>query len=365
MPQLSRKPIGVADVTAVARAGEPVSLTSVVERDLAASYSLLEAARAEGMTLPSTARVPAAHLSEEETRAAVFARLVGISRGGSGTDPALAHEIVSALNRGISLPVDVSSAAIGVGALVVDQLARLVNASDFAVALSVSALRATGAGGSAAPFSAQVQSAHRSVGQAASAARIGSLLTDLDAATTDPIAFRSAPQVNGALAEAVTALAAAVTLELNSRADDPLVDLDTGSVVRGGNSELVGLTLAFERVRLALAHVAAASEARASVVQSALVEAPVVYSVHVGGRENAVDPLGTLHLLQLSLTVTLDLLSDEAEVAAGVAQASVLSPPLAAYAEALAGSYAPDTLLAAANPVRSEEPTIEALDDEI
>ena len=367
MPQLSRIPVSIADVTAVARDSELVSLTNVVERDLAASYALLEAARAEGMDLPSTARDPAIDLNETEMRAGVFARLVGISRGGSGTDPGLAHEIVSALNAGRMLPVETRSAAIGIAALVVDELAKIVNASDFVVALSLSALRATGAGGSAAPFSAQVQSAHRSEGQAASAARIRSWITDRDVPAADLVAFRSAPQVNGSLAEAVAALASAVTLELNSRVDDPLVDLETGSIVRGGNEQLVSLTLAFERVRLALAHVAAASESRLAELTSEPNVDPVIYFISLPRADYSVDALGTLQLLQISLTVTLSLLSQEAEVAAQICSADVtsLTPPLRAYDSALPGSSAPDTLLAAANPPRPQPSQIEALDDEI
>ena len=368
MPQLSRIPVQLADVTAVARDGAPVSLTSVVERDLAASHALFEAARAEGMLLPPHDDRIATDLSDEsEERAAVFARLVSMTRGGSGIHPGVSHEHVFALNNRHRLPVPTNAAAIGVAALVVDDLVRLVNASDFVVALSVSALRASGAGGSASPFSAQVQSAHRSHGQAASAARIRAQLTDADVTSVDPAAFRSAPQVNGALADAVTGLAAAVTLELNSRGDETVVDLETESVTVGGNSELVALTLAIERVRLALAHVGAASESRAAELKSEPNADPVIYFVNLPRPEYSADVLGTLRLMQISLAVTLSLLSHEAEVAAHICSADedALTPQLRAYGDAVGLNYATDALLAAANPAPSSEPTIEALDDEI
>jgi histidine ammonia-lyase len=327
VPKLSRQPVSIADVVAVARGGERVALTSVAERDLAASRAIVEAVLADDVpvyglttelgagrdirlaaeqladfqrrTLRNSSGGIGEPLSDAHARATIFTRLVGFTRGGAGVTPALAHAYTTLLNDGplpyiprtgsvgaadlthlaaIASAVDHefqphealaalsgNAYSVGVGALVIDELARLVTTSDVVVALSVSALRAHTSGGSASPFSAPIQSAHRSVGQAASAARIRAHLDDAEVASTqDPVSFRSAPQVNGTLAEAVTAAAAAVTLELNSRTENPLVDLESGSMVSGGNFQVLGLALAYEQLRLALAHVAVTSERRLS-----------------------------------------------------------------------------------------------------
>jgi len=86
--------------------------------------------------------------------------------------------------------------------------------------------------------------------------------------TQDPVSFRAAPQVHGAFAEAVTAAAASVTLELNSSTENPLVDLENGYLVSGGNFQAVGLALGFETLRIALGHVAATSERRTAHISS-------------------------------------------------------------------------------------------------
>jgi histidine ammonia-lyase len=51
-------------------------------------------------------------------------------------------------------------------------------------------------------------------------------------------------------------------VELNGRGDNPLVDLESGRMVSGGNFQPMQLALAFEGLRLALAHVGIPSERR-------------------------------------------------------------------------------------------------------
>jgi histidine ammonia-lyase len=139
----------------------------------------------------------------------------------------------------------------------------VVNAADRVVALSLAAVGPHSTGGNLSPFSLEVQSAHRSPEQAASAARVRAFLPDDSAASTqDPLSFRTAPQVHAVLASAVAASAASIRLELNSRTENPLVDVDAGRMISGGNFQVLALALSFESLRLALAHVAAASERR-------------------------------------------------------------------------------------------------------
>lgn len=258
----------------------------------------------------------------DQARAVIFARLVGFSRGGSGVTQLLANQYRELLNRdvypliprsgsvgaadlthlaavaavasgtgraildGAIVPAAAALAAVGlepvtlqaheglaalsgnsysvgVGALVVSDLAPIVNAADRVVALSLAALSAHSSGGNLSPFSHEVQAAHRSVEQAAAAARVRALLPATTAASTqDPLSFRTAPQVHAPFAVAVAASAASIRLELASRTENPLVDAELGRMVSGGNFQVLGLALSYEALRLALAHIGAASERR-------------------------------------------------------------------------------------------------------
>ena len=60
----------------------------------------------------------------------------------------------------------------------------------------------------------------------------------------------------------MTQLDAALEVELNGRGDNPLVDVESGHMVSGGNFQPMQLALAFEGLRLALAHVGISSERR-------------------------------------------------------------------------------------------------------
>jgi histidine ammonia-lyase len=350
MGVISRAPIEIADVVAVARDGDRVSFASVVARDIQASRGVVDAVLAAGKpvyglnTELGAGRdivVGSERLEEfqrriirnssgaigdplpfEQVRAIIFARLVGFTRGGAGVTSGLAEQYRELLNRdvypviprigsvgaadltalaevaavatgggrafvdGVVAPgasvlaavgldavtlqpheglaaLSSNAYSVGVGALVVDDVASIVNAADRVLALSLSALAEHTTGGNLSPFSEPIQDAHRSTGQAASAARVRALLPAASVASTqDPVSFRSAPQIHGAFAESVSTAAAAVRLELNSRTENPLVDVGSGRMISGGNFQVLSLALSFEALRLSLAHVAVASERR-------------------------------------------------------------------------------------------------------
>ena len=267
-------------------------------------------------------------LSFEQTRAVIAARLIGFSRGGAGVTVALAAQYRELLNRdvyplvprtgsvgaadltqlaaiaavatgggfafvdGVVVPgaaaldavgltpvtlqpheaiasLSANSYSIGVGSLVVTDLRALARAADLATGLSLVALAAHGAGGNLSPFDPRVQAAHAIGPQAVSAGRIRSLLESSSLAsgvvsTQDAISFRSVPQVHGSLGVAIARLATTLELELNSRTENPLVDVESASLVSGGNFFSLELALAFENLRVVIAHVAAMSERRIS-----------------------------------------------------------------------------------------------------
>jgi histidine ammonia-lyase len=176
--------------------------------------------------------------------------------------------------------------SVGVGSLVLRRLDELVQAADRAVALTLEGLGSrgglgAGGGGNLSPFAAEVQAARGGAGQTASAALVRQLLagsflegSDREVTVQDPLSVRTAPQLHGALRERVEATRAELTLELNARAENPLVVFDadpadpdndgavSGRMISGGNFQALPLALDFESLRLTLAHVAAASERR-------------------------------------------------------------------------------------------------------
>ncbi|HEY0259113.1 MAG TPA: aromatic amino acid ammonia-lyase [Lacisediminihabitans sp.] len=268
-------------------------------------------------------------LSERAVRATVFARLVGFTRGGSGVRPELAVAYASLLNDGVYpvvpsrgsvgaadltqlaaiadvvtgggrivvdglvVPGDrgpielapheglavlsANSFSIGTGALLLDDLSRTADAADRSAALTLEAAGLHSPSGALGPFDPAIQSAHPLAGQARSAAAIrsqlsGSFLEEPGrvASVQDRLSVRTAPQVNGTLHDVVSALRAVLELELDSRSDNPLVDVDSGRMIPGGNFQAASLALTLESARLALAQVAALSERRIAVLSSLL-----------------------------------------------------------------------------------------------
>jgi len=357
MPILSRQAITTADVVSVARGGERVGFASILERDLQASRDVVEAVLAAGLpvyglntelgagrnvvvspetldeyqrrTIRNSAGGIGEPLGFEQTRAVIFARLAGFSRGGAGVTVGLAAQYRELLNRDVHPVVprtgsvgaadlthlaaiaavatgtgfafvdgeivpgaaalaavgldpltlrpheaiaalSANSYSVGVGSLVLADARALVVAADVTAALSLVALAGHGAGGSLSPFDERIQAAHAVAPQAASAGRIRSLLatsglsTGAPVSTQDAISFRSVPQVHGSFGVAVARLAAALEMELNSRTENPLVDVASGALVSGGNFFALELALAFENLRVAVAHVAAMAERRIS-----------------------------------------------------------------------------------------------------
>jgi len=226
--------------------------------------------------VPRTGSVGAADLTQLAAVAAVatgtgFALLDGAVVPGAealaavGLEPIVLqpHEALAALSA--------NSYSVGVGSLLLADLRALARGADLVVALSLVAVAGHSGGGNLSPFDPRVQAAHAVGPQAVSAGRIRSLLAPSSLAspgrvvsTQDAISFRSVPQVHGSLGVAVARLAQALELELNSRTENPLVDVESDALVSGGNFFALELALAFENLRVVVGHVAAMSERRLS-----------------------------------------------------------------------------------------------------
>jgi histidine ammonia-lyase len=188
--------------------------------------------------------------------------------GGTALAAAGLQPLVLAPGEALAL-VSANSYSIGAGALELGRLLRLADLADTALALSLEATGRYDGGANLSPFSPAVQSAKPVDGQRISAANVrnmvrGGWLEDpyRQASVQDALSFRAAPQTHGAFRAQVTALADALEVELNGRGDNPLTDLDSGRMISGGNFQPMQLALAFETLRLGLAHLGISSERR-------------------------------------------------------------------------------------------------------
>jgi histidine ammonia-lyase len=143
-----------------------------------------------------------------------------------------------------------------------------VDSADVAAALSLDALR-----GSPAAFDERIAKARPYPGHATSADNLerlnrGSQIRashrspEKDPRVQDPYSLRCAPQVHGAVRDALAHVRATLTIELNSATDNPLVFAKTGEVLSGGNFHGQPLAMAADHLAAALATLAGISERR-------------------------------------------------------------------------------------------------------
>jgi histidine ammonia-lyase len=273
-------------------------------------------------------------LPAEVARAAMAVRLVGLTRGGSGASPAVAESLVALLNSGVHplLPrtssvgagdlgamalvaqvaigagraeyrgevlgggealaragipplvlqakdglalVSANGVSVGQGALVAERAGALADAAELVAALSMEATRgnpsiALPVVADGKPFPGLVESCRQ-----LRAALEGSYLmaSDAPASVQDPLSFRVVPQVHGAFRDTTAFAAQALETELNAQADNPLVSPSDGTLVSNGNFHPVLLAIAFDALRVAIAHVGQLSDRRLGHLWAAFFEA--------------------------------------------------------------------------------------------
>ena len=151
------------------------------------------------------------------------------------------------------------------GALAVRDAQRLLDAAVVAVALSLEAFK-----GSTAPFDARLHDLRGQPGPAQVAARLRALLAGSSVVAShadcgrvqDPYTLRCAPQVLGAVADALAYIEGALERELGAVTDNPLVFPDDGDILSGGNFHGQPLSLPLDHLALALCELASFSERR-------------------------------------------------------------------------------------------------------
>src|SRR5919197_3942987 len=151
------------------------------------------------------------------------------------------------------------------GAVAIRDAQRLVEAAIVAVALSLEAFK-----GSTVPFDPRLHALRRHPGAERIAGRLRALIAGSEVVAShadcgrvqDPYTLRCAPQVLGAVDDALTYVETALARELRAVTDNPLVFPDDGDVVPGGNFHGQPLSLPLDHLALALCELASFSERR-------------------------------------------------------------------------------------------------------
>ncbi|MGM4984306.1 MULTISPECIES: HAL/PAL/TAL family ammonia-lyase [Rhizobium] len=164
-----------------------------------------------------------------------------------------------------------NSLSVGKACLCLEDVERLFDWSLAAVALNFEAFRAN-----VTAFDDRAMAARPAFGQRAAAARLRDLLSGssllVEGAARrlqDPLSYRCAPQVWGALLHAIGEAREVTEIEIASSGDNPVVLTDEGLILSHGNFDMTAFVLAWERLGQALAHCAAATAYRTMKIMSA------------------------------------------------------------------------------------------------
>ncbi|MGE3842675.1 MAG: histidine ammonia-lyase, partial [Vicinamibacterales bacterium] len=166
--------------------------------------------------------------------------------------------------EGLAL-INGTQASTAILALATAAARNLTRTADVAAALSIDTLK-----GSLHPFDARIHDARPFPGQRASAANLsrllaGSAINRSHAAcgrVQDAYSLRCAPQVHGAVRDAVLFAIRTVEIEANAATDNPMVFAEADEIVSGGNFHGAPIALAADILAVAITHLATISERR-------------------------------------------------------------------------------------------------------
>jgi histidine ammonia-lyase len=145
----------------------------------------------------------------------------------------------------------------------------LLGAAILAGALSVDALK-----GSDAPFDERIGRSRGQIGQIDVACEYRELLAGSSirashlecARVQDPYSFRCQPQVMGACLDLIRHCASTLSIEANAVTDNPLLYVEQGEALSGGNFHAEPLAFAADILALAIAEIGSLSERRVAVL---------------------------------------------------------------------------------------------------
>lgn len=190
-----------------------------------------------------------------------------------------------AAKEGLAL-INGTQAMAAVGSLAYYDALMLSKIADITGALTIEALS-----GLLEAFDEKVQAVRPHKGQKQVAANIRNLLQDspiIKAAkgtrVQDAYALRCIPQVHGAVRDALRYVGEALSTEINSVTDNPILFIEEDEVISGGNFHGEPLALAFDFLGIAVAELASISERRLErLVNPALSQGLPAFLANNGG----------------------------------------------------------------------------------
>ena len=162
----------------------------------------------------------------------------------------------------------------------------------FAAAVVAGALSVDAAAGSDTPFDPRIHALRGHVGQIELAARYLDLLEgseirrshlENDPRVQDPYSLRCQPQVMGACLDSIRFAARCFATEANGVTDNPLVLVESGDVLSGGNFHAEPVALAADALAVAIAEVGALSERRIALLIDTTLSGLPPFLVEHGG----------------------------------------------------------------------------------
>ncbi len=146
---------------------------------------------------------------------------------------------------------------------------KLLAAATLAGSLSLDAAKGTDA-----PFDTRIHAARGQVGQMEMAASYRALIEGSEIRKShaecekvqDPYCLRCQPQVMGACLDQMRHAARVLVIEANAVSDNPLVFVETGEVISGGNFHAEPVAFAADNLALAIAEIGSMSERRIAML---------------------------------------------------------------------------------------------------
>lgn len=172
--------------------------------------------------------------------------------------------VVLGAKEGLAL-INGTQAICAVGGLAAAKAQRLLELADVAGAMTVEALR-----GSHRPFMEAIHRIRPQAGQVECAAHLRRLLAESEIVVShancskvqDAYSLRCMPQVHGAARDGVRFATQALSVEINSATDNPLVFAEEERIVSGGNFHGQPVSQAMDFLAIAVTQLAAISERR-------------------------------------------------------------------------------------------------------
>jgi len=193
--------------------------------------------------------------------------------------------LVLAPKEGLAL-INGTQPSAAVLALAVVDAQRVARAADIVAAMSVDALR-----GSYHPFEARIHDQRPYDGQRQAAANLFNLLQHSEinkshencGKVQDAYSLRCAPQVHGAARDGIAFARRIVEIEANAATDNPMVFVDTGEIVSGGNFHGAPVSVAADLLSIAVVQIASISERRADRLMNASLSGLPAFLTRQGG----------------------------------------------------------------------------------